>query len=147
MKHLAILVVFLLMGCQTNNNIAPNDITSPKPEIEQDEKAAQESDPDSIPKKERTPVAPMQVMKPVICGDVKMIFESLLNTSKELPILAWYDEKYGHKVMVLVNKKKRTTSVVEMITPEVACFLSVGIGAEMEGLPKALKGSGVSFIN
>ena len=47
MKHLAILVVFLLMGCQTNNNIAPNDITSPKPVIETDQELTED-------KKDRT---------------------------------------------------------------------------------------------
>ena len=37
------------MGCQTNNNIAPNDITSPKPVIETDqEREIKENDGEGV---------------------------------------------------------------------------------------------------
>ena len=59
MKHLAILVVFLLMGCQTNNNIAPNDITSPKPVIEKDQELTEDN-------KDKPEVGGFIISKPMI---------------------------------------------------------------------------------
>jgi hypothetical protein len=139
MKHLAILVVFLLMGCQTNNNIAPNDITSPKPVIETDQEMAKNSQKESTDDKKDKPEKPevegFIVQKPILCGPADVFLEGIERTSKEAPIGFWIDSQYGNKVMLLRNANTGSVSVLEFIenqlSQQVACFLSVGQQSQM----------------
>jgi hypothetical protein len=128
MKHLAILVVFLLMGCQTNNNIAPNDITSPKPVIEKDQELSED-------KKDKPEVGGFIISKPILCGPADVFLEGIERTSKEAPIGFWIDSQYGNKVMLLRNANTGSVSVLEFIenqlSQQVACFLSVGQQSQM----------------
>jgi hypothetical protein len=128
MKHLAILVVFLLMGCQTNNNIAPNDITSPKPVIEKDQELTEDN-------KDKPEVGGFIISKPILCGPADVFLEGIERTSKEAPIGFWIDSQYGNKVMLLRNANTGSVSVLEFIenqlSQQVACFLSVGQQSQM----------------
>ena len=128
MKHLAILVVFLLMGCQTNNNIAPNDITSPKPVIEKDQELTEDN-------KDKPEVGGFIISKPILCGPADVFLEGIERTSKEAPIGFLIDSQYGNKVMLLRNANTGSVSVLEFIenqlSQQVACFLSVGQQSQM----------------
>ena len=133
MKHLAILVVFLLMGCQTNNNIAPNDITSPKPVIEKDQELSED-------KKDKPEVGGFIISKPILCGPADVFLEGIERTSKEAPIGFWIDSQYGNKVMLLRNADTGSVSVLEFIKNEYACFISVGQQSQMVPTEPTKKG-------
>ena len=138
MKHLAILVVFLLMGCQTNNNIAPNDITSPKPVIEKDQELSED-------KKDKPEVGGFIVSKPILCGPADVFLEGIERTSQEKPIGFWIDSQYGNKVMVLRNADTGSISVLEFIKNEYACFISVGQQSQMVPTGPTEKGEKIKF--
>jgi len=138
MKHLAILVVFLLMGCQTNNNIAPNDITSPKPVIEKDQELSED-------KKDKPEVGGFIVSKPILCGPVDVFLEGIERTSQEKPIGFWIDSQYGNKIMLLRNANTGSISVLEFIQKEYACFLSVGQQSQMVPTGPTEKGEKIKF--
>ena len=138
MKHLAILVVFLLMGCQTNNNIAPNDITSPKPVIEKDQELSED-------KKDKPEVGGFIVSKPILCGPVDVFLEGIERTSQEKPIGFWIDSQYGNKVMLLRNADTGSVSVLEFIKNEYACFISVGQQSQMVPTEPTKKGETTSY--
>ena len=133
MKHLAILVVFLLMGCQTNNNIAPNDITSPKPVIEKDQELSED-------KKDKPEVGGFIISKPILCGPADVFLEGIERTSQEKPIGFWIDSQYGNKVMLLRNADTGSVSVLEFIKNEYACFISVGQQSQMVPTEPTKKG-------
>ena len=138
MKHLAILVVFLLMGCQTNNNIAPNDITSPKPVIEKDQELSED-------KKDKPEVGGFIVSKPILCGPVDVFLEGIERTSQEKPIGFWIDSQYQNKVMLLRNADTGSVSVLEFIKNEYACFISVGQQSQMVPTEPTKKGETTSY--
>ena len=138
MKHLAILVVFLLMGCQTNNNIAPNDITSPKPVIEKDQELTED-------KKDKPEVGGFIISKPILCGPADVFLEGIERTSKEAPIGFWIDSQYGNKVMLLRNADTGSVSVLEFIKNEYACFISVGQQSQMVPTEPTKKGETTSY--
>ena len=138
MKHLAILVVFLLMGCQTNNNIAPNDITSPKPVIEKDQELSED-------KKDKPEVGGFIVSKPILCGPADVFLEGIERTSQEKPIGFWIDSQYGNKVMFLRNADTGSISVLEFIQNEYACFISVGQQSQMVPSVPTKKGETTSY--
>ena len=138
MKHLAILVVFLLMGCQTNNNIAPNDITSPKPVIEKDQELSED-------KKDKPEVGGFIISKPILCGPADVFLEGIERTSKEAPIGFWIDSQYGNKVMLLRNADTGSVSVLEFIKNEYACFISVGQQSQMVPTEPTKKGETTSY--
>jgi|MEHZ01.5.fsa_nt_MEHZ011367053.1_2 hypothetical protein len=144
MKHLAILVVFLLMGCQTNNNIAPNDITSPKPVIETDQEMAKNSQKESTDDKKDKPEKPevegFIVQKPILCGPADVFLEGIERTSQEKPIGFWIDSQYQNKVMLLRNADTGSVSVLEFIKNEYACFISVGQQSQMVPTEPTKKG-------
>ena len=138
MKHLAILVVFLLMGCQTNNNIAPNDITSPKPVIEKDQELSED-------KKDKPEVGGFIVSKPILCGPADVFLEGIERTSQEKPIGFWIDSQYQNKVMLLRNADTGSVSVLEFIKNEYACFISVGQQSQMVPTEPTKKGETTSY--
>jgi|MEHZ01.5.fsa_nt_MEHZ011488188.1_2 hypothetical protein len=135
MKHLiTLMAVFLLMGCQTNNN-TPKDIISPAPVA-------------NVEKKEDKPVIEaVLINKPLYCGPSEQILMGILNNTKEQPILMWNDETHGHKVMVFVDKEAQTTTVLEWPNPQLVCFLSTGVGASTHGMSEKKKESGLGISN
>ena len=125
MKHLVqVMAVFLLMGCQTNNN-TPKDMISPKPVAE-----AKQPDiiiaPDSVPKA-------VQINKPVICGDSNRVLTSLVTKSGEQPVMLWDDQTHGHKIVVMMNKKTKSITVLEWPQPNLACMISSGVNGSFNG--------------
>ena len=136
MKHLAvILAVFLLMGCQTTNTVPPKD-TSPKvePKVEKTEHEG---------KKPNIPTV-ISTMKPLMCGDPTTTLNAVLNIAKEVPLAMWKDVQTGYNVLVLYNKEKGSSTVLEYIPGPYVCFLSVGKEVHVEGIDLKRKKTGIS---
>jgi len=153
MKHLAvILAVFLLMGCQTTDTLPPTEASTTK--IEADEKLAKES---QAPKEKaehegKNPNKPefgqpgttvVTTQKPLMCGDPTYVLNSITKNSGEAPFAMWKDAQYGYPVIMLYNKKKKTTTILEYI-PGYACFLSVGENVHIQGVDFSSKTDGIS---
>ena len=136
MKHLAvILAMFLLMGCQTTNTVPPKD-TSPKvePKVEKTEHEG---------KKPNIPTV-ISTMKPLMCGDPTTTLNAVLNIAKEVPLAMWKDVQTGYNVLVLYNKEKGSSTVLEYIPGPYVCFLSVGKEVHVEGIDLKRKKTGIS---
>ena len=136
MKHLAvILAVFLLMGCQTTNTVPPKD-TSPKvePKVEKTEHEG---------KRPNMPTV-ISTMKPLMCGDPTTTLNAVLNVAKEKPLAMWKDVQTGYNVLVLYNKEKGSSTVLEYIPGPYVCFLSVGKEVHVEGIDLKRKKTGIS---
>ena len=125
MKHLAILAVFLLMGCQTTNTIPPKN-TSPKiePKVEKTEHQG---------KKPNIPTV-ISTMKPLMCGDPNATLKAITTVAKEMPLAMWKDVQTGYNVIMLYNKEKRSATILEYIPGPYACFLSIGKDVHVEGI-------------
>ena len=142
MKHLlSIMAVFLLMGCQTNDN-TPKNIASPEKVEHTEEKKEVEPELLELPN-------PVIVSKPILCGDSGTIIKGIVETHKERPI-GWFISKQAstdeHKVLIMANLEKGTVSILEYPNPNTACFLVVGEKLEMatELKPKKTKSNPVS---
>ena len=144
MKHLTIaLAVFLLMGCQTTNSAPPKD-TSPKiepkiePKVEKTQKEAEHQ--------KQNPVMPTVVstMKPLMCGNPTQTLKAVTEGAKEMPLAMWKDAQTGYDVILLWNKEKRSSTLLEYIPGPYACFLSIGKDMHVEGVDFPPKKTGVS---
>ena len=140
MKHLAaILAVFLLMGCQTTNTVPPKD-TSPKiePKVEKTQKEAEHQ--------KQNPVMPTVVstMKPLMCGNPTQTLKAVTEGAKEMPLAMWKDAQTGYDVILLWNKEKRSSTLLEYIPGTYACFLSIGRDIHVEGVDFPRKKTGAS---
>ena len=136
MKHLTvILAMFLLMGCQTTNTVPPKD-TSPKvePKVEKTEHEG---------KRPNMPTV-ISTMKPLMCGDPTTTLNAVLNIAKEVPLAMWKDVQTGYNVLVLYNKEKGSSTVLEYIPGPYVCFLSVGKEVHVEGIDLKRKKTGIS---
>ena len=122
MKHLIqIMAVFLLMGCQTNNN-TPKDIISPKSVKSEVQALEQPLEPSLV-----------RINKPVICGDSNRVLTSLVTKSGEQPVMLWDDQTHGHKIVVMMNKKTKSITVLEWPQPNLACMISSGVNGSFNG--------------
>ncbi len=127
MKHLVqVMAVFLLMGCQTNNNI-PKDTISPTP-------IAKNVETETAPDQQVIPDA-VQINKPIICGNSTTVVAGLIKNTAEQPVMIWDDEIRKHKVIVMMNKETRTVTVLEWPMPKLACMISTGVNGSFNGLP------------
>ena len=136
MKHLTvILAMFLLMGCQTTNTVPPKD-TSPKvePKVEKTEHEGKGPNMPTV----------ISTMKPLMCGDPTTTLNAVLNIAKEVPLAMWKDVQTGYNVLVLYNKEKGSSTVLEYIPGPYVCFLSVGKEVHVEGIDLKRKKTGIS---
>ena len=111
------MAVFLLMGCQTNNN-TPKDMISPKP-VKSEVQSLEQS--------------LVKINKPVICGDSNRVLTSLVTKSGEQPVMLWDDQTHGHKIVVMMNKKTKSITVLEWPQPNLACMISSGVNGSFNG--------------
>ena len=125
MKHLIqVMAVFLLMGCQTNNN-TPKDMISPTP-------VAKDKQPDIMIAPAPVPKV-AQINKPVICGDSAAVLSGLIKNTEEQPVMMWNDETNGHQLVVMMNRKTKTVTVLEWPVPDLVCMISTGVDASFNG--------------
>ena len=165
MKYLAaILAVFLLMGCQTTNTAPPKD-TSPTVAQLQKKLDAMNKKLESIEKKkevvptpkkqekvehqQKIPKVPTVIAtkKPIMCGDPTTTLKAIRENANEVPLAMWKDVVNGYKVLLLVNKEKKTSTLLEYIPGPYACFLSIGKDLYITSLPPSKTGGNpVNFI-
>ena len=135
MKHKAIILLgaLLIGGCQTTQ------LAEPKVEVK--------SELSSHEKKERPPA--FQTDKPVACVESKLALAKLEEMAGEIPHALWYDTTKNYRVLMMVNKKAKTVTIMEYIpTPsafegaddiQFVCFLSMGTGLYINNKIEATK--------
>ena len=137
MKYLAIVVMFLLMGCQTTNTVPPKDpLPKIEPKVEKTEHQRQKP-------KGAVPTV-ISTMKPLMCGDPNTTLEAVLNVAKEKPLAMWKDVQTGYNVIMLYNKETRQSTVLEYIPGPYVCFLSMGKDVHIVGVDFPPKKTGIS---
>jgi hypothetical protein len=130
-----ILVVFsaliLLMGCQTFATV--KNIESEKQQLKKSNIETVQKFPD---KEDYTII---KTAKPVLCIDQEKALSSLQEVG-ETPLVTWYNESIEYPVMLFINRKTGTVSLLEYpamgnIKSEtfnnLACLVSHGIGAKV----------------
>ena len=169
MQHLAvILAVFLLIGCQPTNTVPPKD-TSPLVKQLQNKLDAMAAQLEAIekqrgikkevvptPQKEekaehqlKKPNVPTVVTtkKPLMCSEPSQVLKAIRDIANEVPLAMWKDAENGYRVVLMVNKEKKTSTVLEYIPGPFACFLSVGKDLYITDLPPTkTKSDPVNFI-
>ena len=117
MKYLiAILGVFLLMGCQTTNKVTPTIESSHLLESAQ-------------PSQEDNPF--LNTMKPIVCGSANKILNRIMKEFEEEPIIIWKDDTYGHRIMIFMNEETGSVTALEWANEKTVCFLSTGVQAQL----------------
>ena len=146
MKFLSPLVVmFLLMGCSTNNFMVSDELAGLCSNCKPTEKAEVVSvEPIPIP----TPV-PQQSMnippemfkqgwrqssKAVLCGPPEQVLASV-KAYGERPYMYWQDPNLNTSVMVFRNKENDSLTVIENPEPQMACIISNGTQLHIEEDP------------
>jgi hypothetical protein len=118
MKHLAlVLAVFLLTACQTTDTTV---VSTAKP-VE----VAEAEPKKETPKQPKVPTV-FQTAKPVICAPPKVIQKGLENNKYEKPFATWVSIIKELRVVMLVDRDRKTLTLLEYIGNGYACFLSVG---------------------
>ena len=126
MKYFSVLAIagFLLLGCQTAGtdklfakNVKPVNETSKEEEVEG-----------------------LKIAKPIVCiSNVKLLAH--LKSVGEVPYAIWFDENFGHPVVMLSNVETGSLTVLEYpyqgkaTTPMyegLACVLSSGVGLNIK---------------
>ena len=114
MKHKIILLLgaLLIGGCQTTQSV--------EPKIEVKSKLSSHDE-----KKER-PQA-FQTEKPVACVESKLALAKLEEVAGEIPHALWYDTTKNYRVLMMVNKKTKTATILEyIVTPDAPEFKDIG---------------------
>lgn len=130
MKYLTLILLTMLIGCQTIDTLSP-DTSSIKSFVKTQQKADKK-----IPAPSPSPnnIDIIQTIKPVICGPMDEVLHSMMKEYDEKPFAMWQDSAHGHPVMLLVNKQTRTSTVLESpgligdsVYHKQACIISVGV--------------------
>ena len=150
MKFLSPLVVmFLLMGCTTNNFMVSDELASLCSKCKSIEKAeAVPVEPTSTPTPTPTPV-PQQSMniplemfkqgwrqssKAVLCGPPEQVLASVKSYG-ERPYMYWQDPNLNTSVMVFRNLENNSLTVIENPDSRMSCILSNGTELHIEEDP------------
>ena len=126
MKHKAMILLgaLLIGGCQTTQSVEP--------------KVEVKSELSSHEEKEKPKY--FQTDKPLACVESNVALTKLKKSAGETPYAIWYDSKKNYQVLMMVNKKAKTTTIMEYIpTPDgpdfegidetqYICLLTTGIG-------------------
>ena len=157
MKYFLIFgLVFLMVGCKaiTGGSKSPSLPTIVVSEAETQKKEPVVStfhkgeDNDkipvpSLPPSNTVPSTPpksdaVKTVKPILCGPMKDVLSSMMKDYDEEPFVTWQDAAHGFPVMLLINKKTRTSTLLEYpgfrndaVYHENACIISVGINTKI----------------
>ena len=132
MKYLiALLAVFVLIGCQTTDELPKNTLL----------------------KKEVKPVISATVFpdlfksqKPILCGKPEIILSRLINKAKELPVIFWQSEPFGYPVALYLNQKTGTSTVLDFVDPNKICIISVGKNVKLSEEFKPIRGMKIKYL-
>ena len=123
MKHKIILLlgVLLIAGCQTTQS------TEPKVEVKSELSS-------HVEKKERPKY--FETDKPMACVESGLALAKLKDEAGEIPYAVWYDTTKNFRVLMMINKKAKTVTIMEYVpTPsqfagtgdtQFVCFLTMG---------------------
>ena len=128
MKYLiTLLAVFVLIGCQTTG--------------------------ETLPEKEVKPVATalnlpdlFHSQKPIICGKPEVILNGITNEAKELPVIFWQSESFGYPVVVYINQKTGTSTVLDFVDSDKICIISVGKNVKLSEEFKPIQGMKIKYL-
>ena len=144
MKFLSPLVVmFLLMGCTTNNFMVSDELAGLCNDCKSIEKAeVVPVEPTSTPTPNKRLNIPPQMLqqgwkessKAVLCGPPEQVLRSV-KAYGEKPYMYWQDPNLNTSVMVFKSIEKDTLTVVENANPQLACIISNGTQLHIEEDP------------
>ena len=130
----------MLIGCQTVET-PTLDTTPIKPVVNTFHKG-DENDKIPVPSPPPDYTGAVQSAKPVLCGPMDEILQSMMKEYAEKPYATWHDSAHGYPVMLLLNKETKTSTVLEYpglrgdsVFHKKACILSVGVGTEIHEPP------------
>ena len=137
MKYLTLILLTMLMGCQTVET-PPLD-TAP---IESVVNTREEAEKIPVPSPPPDYSGPVRSSKPVLCGPMDEILQNMMKEYNEKPFATWQDAVHGYPVILLINKETKTSTVVEYpgfrrdsVYHKKACILSVGVNTEVAEPP------------
>ena len=143
MKFLSpLIVMFLLMGCTTNNFMVSDELAglcNDCKSIEKAEVVPVEPTPTPTPVPSQTLNIPPQMLqqgwrqssKAVLCGSPEQVLRSVKGYG-EKPYMYWKDPNLNTIVMVFKNIEKDTLTVVENANPLMSCIISNGTQLHIE---------------
>ena len=140
MKHKAMILLgaLLIGGCQTMQSVEP--------------KVEVKSEVVSVVKKER--LRAFTTTKPVACIESNLAIASLQEQHSEFPYAMWHYPIRNNRILMMVNKKAKTTTIMEYIpTPDgpdfegiegidetqYICLLTTGIGLYINNKVETIK--------
>ena len=118
MKNLiALFTVFLLIGCQTTEDIVKKEPL----DVEVKSVAAE-------PAKPAKPAVPglFNSKKPILCGKTQLILSRIMGTAKERPVIFWESEPFGYPAAVYVNRETGTSTVLDFLSSKQVCIVAAG---------------------
>ena len=100
--------MFLLAACQTTSQP-----TEPIVEV------------GSVAKKEI--LQAFETVKPLACVELNLALASLEKDHGELPYAIWHDPSRDNRILMMVNKKTKTATILEyIVTPDAPEFKDIG---------------------
>ena len=79
-----------------------------------------------------TTACSQETNKPVICLDTKEMFDSIFDEYGETLLMSFDQDTFPNKIVLTVNSKTKTWSIVEYNT-DVACLLGSGLNYRIIG--------------
>ena len=115
MKNLiALLTVFLLMGCQTTDELSKEE--PPKKEVK------------AVVTEPSKPAVPnlFNSKKPILCGKTQLILSRIMGSAKEQPVIFWESEPFGYPAALYINRETGTSTVLDFLSREQVCIVAAG---------------------
>ena len=115
MKNLiALLTVFLLIGCQTTDELSKGEL--PKKEVK------------AVVTEPSKPAVPnlFNSKKPILCGKTQLILSRITGSAKERPVIFWQSEPFGYPAAVYINRETGTSTVLDFLSREQVCIVAAG---------------------
>ena len=115
MKNLiALLTVFLLIGCQTTDSLSIEE--PPKKEV------------NAVVTEPSKPAVPnlFNSKKPILCGKTQLILSRIMGSAKEQPVIFWESEPFGYPAALYINRETGTSTVLDFLSREQVCMVAVG---------------------
>ena len=149
MKYFLIFgLVFLMVGCKaiTGGSKSPSLPTIVVSEAETPKKEpvintfhkGEDNDKIPVPSPPPSNTDPSNALKPIICGPMQDVMKSMMDDYNEEPFATWQDAAHGFPVMLLINKKTKTSTLLEYpgfrndtVYHENECIISVGINTKI----------------
>ena len=115
MKNLiALLTVFLLIGCQTTDELSKEE--PPKKEVK------------AVVTEPTKPAVPnlFNSKKPILCGKTQLILSRIMGSAKEQPVIFWESEPFGYPAALYINRETGTSTVLDFLSREQVCMVAAG---------------------